>query len=119
MHGQGGAIVNVSSVGGYRASDVIGGYSVSKAALEALVKTYAHEVANTTVRVNIVNPGPIRTGMRAKAYPGEKPETLKTPEDIAPVVAFLCSDWSNWIRGANIPCDGGMYQHVLCNMNGF
>ena len=43
---------------------------MSKAGLEALVKTYAHEVANTPVRVNLVNPGPMRTQMRAKAFPG-------------------------------------------------
>jgi NAD(P)-dependent dehydrogenase (short-subunit alcohol dehydrogenase family) len=40
------------------------------------------------------------------------------PEDIAPVIAFMCSEGSSWIRGANIPVDGGMYQHVLCNMHG-
>ena len=48
-----------------------GPYAVSKAGLEALVKVYAHEVENTPVRVNLVNPGPTRTGMRAKAFPGE------------------------------------------------
>ena len=41
-----------------------------------------------------------------------------TPQDIAPLVAFLCSDASAWIRGTNIPCDGGMNAHVLLNMNG-
>jgi len=60
-----------------------GPYSVSKAALEALVQTYAHEVANTPVRVNVVNPGPTRTGMRAKAFPGENPASLKPPEHVA------------------------------------
>jgi len=60
-----------------------GPYAVSKAALEALVRTYAAEVANTPVRVNLVNPGPTRTRMRAQAYPGEDPATLRTPEDIA------------------------------------
>jgi NAD(P)-dependent dehydrogenase (short-subunit alcohol dehydrogenase family) len=61
-----------------------GPYAVTKAGLEALVKTYAHEVASTKVRANLINPGPIRTRMRAKAFPGEDPMTLKTPEDIAP-----------------------------------
>lgn len=60
-----------------------GPYSVSKAALEALVKTYAGEVANSTVRANLVNPGPVATAMRAKAMPGEDPATLPKPEDIA------------------------------------
>lgn len=62
-----------------------GPYAVSKAGLEALVKTYAHEIESTNVRVNLINPGPIRTAMRAKAFPGEKPETLATPEEIAPL----------------------------------
>ena len=47
---------------------------MSKAGLEALVKTYAHEVASTPVRVNLVNPGPVRTAMRAKALPGRGPD---------------------------------------------
>lgn len=66
-----------------------GPYAISKAGLEALVKTYAHEVANTAVRVNLVNPGPIRTRMRGKAFPGEDPMTLKTPDDIAPLFVRL------------------------------
>jgi NAD(P)-dependent dehydrogenase (short-subunit alcohol dehydrogenase family) len=60
-----------------------GPYAASKAGLEALVKTYARECDASTVRANLINPGPIRTRMRAKAYPGEDPMTLKTPEDIA------------------------------------
>jgi NAD(P)-dependent dehydrogenase (short-subunit alcohol dehydrogenase family) len=52
-------------------------YSVSKAALEGLVRTYAAEVAQTKVRVNLVNPGPLRTKMRAQAFPGEDPMSLK------------------------------------------
>jgi len=73
-----------------------GPYAVSKAGLEALVKVYAGEVANTSVRANLVNPGPTRTGMRAMAYPGEDPASLKPPEDIAPSFVLLampsCSD---------------------------
>ncbi len=69
-----------------------GPYSVSKAALEALARTYAAETAETTaVRVMLVNPGPLRTKMRAAAMPGEDPMTLKTPEDIAPKIVDLCA----------------------------
>jgi NAD(P)-dependent dehydrogenase (short-subunit alcohol dehydrogenase family) len=68
-----------------------GPYAVSKAGVEALAKTWANELANTSVRVNVVNPGPIRTTMRAKAYPGENPTTLKTPDDIAPLFVKLAS----------------------------
>jgi NAD(P)-dependent dehydrogenase (short-subunit alcohol dehydrogenase family) len=64
-----------------------GPYAVSKAGLEALVKVYAHEIENTPVRVNLVNPGPTRTGMRAKAFPGEDPASLKPPEHV--VEAFV------------------------------
>ena len=67
-----------------------GPYAVSKAGLEALARTYAAEVASTSIRVNIINPGPIATGMRSKAFPGEDPETLPTPEDIAPLFLELC-----------------------------
>jgi NAD(P)-dependent dehydrogenase (short-subunit alcohol dehydrogenase family) len=73
-----------------------GPYAVSKAGLEALVRTYADEVANTTVRANMVNPGPIRTRLRAQAYPGEDPATLQTPEHVAPTFVRLaepsCTD---------------------------
>lgn len=71
-------------------------YAVSKAGLEALVGCYANEVANTPVRANLINPGPIRTRMRAKAFPGENPEALRAPEDITePFVRLAeaaCSD---------------------------
>ncbi|MBL8550872.1 MAG: SDR family NAD(P)-dependent oxidoreductase [Hyphomonadaceae bacterium] len=67
-----------------------GPYSSSKAALEVLVRTYAAECAITPVRANLFSPGPVRTAMRAKAFPGEDPETLPHPDDIAPhIVALL------------------------------
>jgi NAD(P)-dependent dehydrogenase (short-subunit alcohol dehydrogenase family) len=68
-----------------------GPYAVSKAGLEALVKTYAHELADTPVRVNLVNPGGARTAMRAKAFPGEDPNTLPAPEELAPMFLELAS----------------------------
>jgi NAD(P)-dependent dehydrogenase (short-subunit alcohol dehydrogenase family) len=58
-------------------------YAASKAGLEALVKSYAEEVANTPVRVNVTNPGATRTGMRQKAFPGEDPMSLPPPEEQA------------------------------------
>lgn len=66
-----------------------GTYAVSKAGLEALVRTYAQEVAKTSVRVNLLNPGPTRTRMRATAYPGEDPETLKPAEAVSDAVLAL------------------------------
>lgn len=67
-----------------------GPYAVSKAGLEALARSWAAELVNTNVRVNLVNPGPVATAMRAKAFPGEKPETLPTPAMIAPAIVDLC-----------------------------
>lgn len=60
-----------------------GAYAVTKAALEALATVWAAELATTSVRVNLLNPGPTATGMRAAAFPGEDPATLLTPDQIA------------------------------------
>lgn len=68
-----------------------GEYSISKAALDALVKTYAHENENTALRVNLINPGPMRTAMRAKAMPGEDPQTLPDPDQITDLFIDLAS----------------------------
>ena len=64
-------------------------YSVSKAALEALAKTYDHETASTPIKVNIVDPGAMATRMRAEAYPGENQATLPAPETIAEMFVKL------------------------------
>jgi NAD(P)-dependent dehydrogenase (short-subunit alcohol dehydrogenase family) len=61
-----------------------GAYAASKAALETLVKVYAAEVERFGVKVNLLDPGPVRSGMRAQAFPGEDPNSLPTPDDIAP-----------------------------------
>ena len=58
-------------------------YSVSKAALDVMVRTYAAETSSTAVRANLFNPGPTRTRMRALAMPGEDPMTLPSPEQVA------------------------------------
>ena len=68
-----------------------GGYAMSKAALESLALTYAAECETTKVRVNLLNPGPVRTAMRARAMPGEDPETLPKPEALAPLIVDLLS----------------------------
>jgi NAD(P)-dependent dehydrogenase (short-subunit alcohol dehydrogenase family) len=67
-----------------------GPYAISKAALDALARTYAAETVKTNVRVNLFNPGPTRTRMRAAAMPGEDPETLKTAEPVAEKILALC-----------------------------
>jgi NAD(P)-dependent dehydrogenase (short-subunit alcohol dehydrogenase family) len=78
-----------------RPQPFLGLYAASKAALEALVATYAAECAHTPVRVNLINPGPLRTRMRAEAKPGEDAMSLRPPEDLAPdVVRMLSPDYA-------------------------
>ena len=60
-----------------------GPYAASKAALENMTMSWANELAKTSVRVNLLDPGPVATGLRARAYPGEPPETVSTPADAA------------------------------------
>ena len=86
-----GRVVFISSGAASGRNAYWGPYAVSKAGLEALAHTYAAEVVNTDLRVNIVNPGAMRTVMRAKAFPGEDASTLPEPEDIAPMVIHLTS----------------------------
>jgi NAD(P)-dependent dehydrogenase (short-subunit alcohol dehydrogenase family) len=72
-----------------------GAYAITKAAVETMAKVWASELEKSNVRVNILNPGATRTGMRAAAFPGEDPETLKTPEDIAGKFVELASpEWT-------------------------
>jgi len=66
-----------------------GGYAASKAGLEALVRCWADEIEHTTVRAILLDPGRMRTRMRAEAYPGEEPETLPDPAEIGPLVVEL------------------------------
>ena len=67
-----------------------GPYAISKAALDALARTYAAETASSNVRVNLFSPGPIRTRMRATVMPGEDPLILDTPEQAAELIVPLC-----------------------------
>ncbi len=73
----------VTSGSAWHARAYTGAYSVSKTALNVLGQLYAAETAATSVRVNLFNPGPTRTRMRAAVMPGEDPMTLPTPEDVA------------------------------------
>ena len=68
-----------------------GGYGMAKAALESLALTYAEECATTKVKVNLLSPGAVRTGMRARAMPGEDPKTLPPPEALVPLIVELLS----------------------------
>jgi NAD(P)-dependent dehydrogenase (short-subunit alcohol dehydrogenase family) len=85
-----GRVVFVTSGVTAQAPAYWGPYTVTKAALEALARTYAAESASTNVRVNLFAPGPIRTRMRAQAMPGEDPTTLEGPDRVAPHIVELC-----------------------------
>ncbi|MCA0305296.1 MAG: SDR family NAD(P)-dependent oxidoreductase [Proteobacteria bacterium] len=78
-------------------------YAASKAALDMLVTTYAAEVAHTAVRVNLYNPGPMRTGMRAQAFPGEPEEQQVPPEAHGEALVRLampaCTMTGQWVAG--------------------
>ncbi len=82
-----------------------GAYTVSKAALEAIARTYAAETANTSaITVMLANPGPLRTSLRARAFPGEDPNALQSPQDFAQKALFLLSpDWRETGRLYDFP----------------
>jgi NAD(P)-dependent dehydrogenase (short-subunit alcohol dehydrogenase family) len=70
-------------------------YSVSKAALECLAKTYANETQDSAIKVNLIDPGATATRMRAEAYPGEDQSTLRTPEEVAEAfVPLAMAEWN-------------------------
>jgi NAD(P)-dependent dehydrogenase (short-subunit alcohol dehydrogenase family) len=112
-----GAIVIVSSIGGLRASSVIGAYNVSKAADMQLARNYAEEFGRHNVRVNCIAPGLIRTDFARALW--ENPETLRAatattplgrigePDDIAGAAVFLCSAAGRFTTGHTLVVDGG------------
>ena len=110
----GGVVLNVVSVGGQKASPMIGAYNVSKAALIHLTHQLALEMA-PAVRVNAVAPALVKTDMaRALWEPDEVGAAklhplgrLGVPDDIAAAALFLCSDASSWMTGEVLVVDGG------------
>jgi len=118
-HG-GGAIVSTASISGTRPAAGEAPYSAAKAAVAALTASAALEYA-PTIRVNAVSPGMIATGLTSPllsmdwAVPHMVAKTplarIGTPEDIADVVCFLCSDLARFVTGQNLVIDGGMTLH--------
>ncbi len=84
-----GRVVFVSSGAAHNARAYRGPYGVSKAALEALARTFATETESTPIRVNLFNPGPTRTGLRAAVMPGEDPMTLPSADEVAEKIVAL------------------------------
>lgn len=112
----GGAIVNISSISGLRASTLRVAYGTSKAALIALTKQYAVELGNVGIRVNAVCPGPVETEMaklvhsvaiRSDYYDTIPQGRYGTVDEVANAVIFLCSDAASFINGQYIAVDGG------------
>ncbi len=86
-----GRVLLLSSGAARKHTPYWGGYAMSKAALESIALTYAAECEGTKVRVNLLNPGPLRTRMRARAFPGEDPQSLDPPEALVPLIFELLS----------------------------
>jgi NAD(P)-dependent dehydrogenase (short-subunit alcohol dehydrogenase family) len=116
--GQGGAIVNTSSINGERPGPGQGIYSVTKAAVISMTRAFAKECAPWRVRVNAVLPGLTDTKFAAALIGNERILNMilplipmgrvAQPEEIAPAVLFLASDAASYITGACLPVDGGL-----------
>ena len=110
----GGSIVNISSVAGLHGSPGSFAYAATKWALRGMTKSAAIDLGDRKIRVNSVHPGPIDTDMIAFRTPEQREERMKqvpmhrygTPEEVAQLVAFLLSDESSYITGAEIAIDG-------------
>jgi NAD(P)-dependent dehydrogenase (short-subunit alcohol dehydrogenase family) len=98
---EGGRVIGVTSWIGQNPRAYWGAYGATKAAFDNLLGAYSQEVENiSSVRVAIVDPGATRTQMRARAYPGEDPETIKAPEVVGERIAALAAE--NWASGTRI-----------------
>lgn len=94
------SVVMTTSSVGRRARAFWGAYAISKCGVEGLVQMLSDELANTSnIRVNAINPGATRTSMRASAYPGENPESVKAPAEIMPLYLYLLGPDSQGITG--------------------
>jgi NAD(P)-dependent dehydrogenase (short-subunit alcohol dehydrogenase family) len=115
MGDNGGAIVNLASVGGLRSTGVIAAYGASKAALIRLTEELAWQLG-PSIRVNAVAPAVVKTKFAAALYAeGEDKvsaaypmKRLGRPEDVAGLVGFLVSDQASWITGETVRVDGGI-----------
>ena len=99
----GSSIIFTSSGVGRKGRAYWGAYSISKFATEAMMQIFSEELQNTSsVRVNCINPGAVRTNMRESAYPAENPETNPSADKIMKPYLYLMSDISKEINGQSI-----------------
>ncbi|WP_331770398.1 SDR family oxidoreductase (plasmid) [Embleya sp. NBC_00888] len=113
----GGAIVNISSIGARQPTAGLGHYEATKAAVDAITRTGAIELAPHRIRVNGIAPGPVHTPMTAglmsdpqarQAWEARIPlGRIAVPEDVAPLAVFLASPAAEHITGTIVPVDGG------------
>ncbi|MFQ6005690.1 MAG: YciK family oxidoreductase [Woeseia sp.] len=96
------SLIFTSSSVGRQGRAYWGAYSVSKFAIEGLSQILADENRHTSLRINCINPGPVRTRLRLAAYPAEDPHKLKTPAEILPVYIYLLGPDSQGITGESL-----------------
>lgn len=96
------SVIFTSSGVGRKGRAYWGTYAMSKFATEGMMETLADELSNSSIRVNCINPGATATQMRARAFPGEDANTLKTAEEIMPSYLFLMANESLSITGQSI-----------------
>ncbi|WP_428774021.1 YciK family oxidoreductase [Vibrio sp.] len=94
-----GRLVFTSSTVGHSGRAFWGTYAMSKFATEGMMQILADEYSDSNLRINAINPGATRTGMRAKAYPAEDAELLKTPEDLMPLYLYLMAPEGQHLHG--------------------
>jgi NAD(P)-dependent dehydrogenase (short-subunit alcohol dehydrogenase family) len=116
MRARFGRIVNIGSTAGLSGGAGQANYSAAKAGLVGLTRSLARELATRHITCNVVAPGPIETDMTAALSDERRRELaaqvpagrMGTPEEVAAVVAFLCSDAAGYVTGAVVPVDGGL-----------
>jgi NAD(P)-dependent dehydrogenase (short-subunit alcohol dehydrogenase family) len=116
LRGRGGAVVNVASISGLRASTLRVAYGTSKAALIHLTKQQAAELGDMGIRVNCIAPGPVDTAMARQVHSAEIRRDYRdsiplgrygTPEEIAAAIGWLCSGAASYVHGQTLAVDGG------------
>ena len=107
LRSESGSLVFTSSSVGRQSRANWGAYAVSKFATEGMMQVLADEYQSRHLRVNCINPGGTRTGMRASAFPTEDPLKLKTPADIMPVYLWLMGDDSRRKTGMTFDAQPG------------